>query len=144
MERTLATVIGVALLSCASAASADFPASFPVAKYVFAGISLDRTEKVFIDPDPYRSDDEVSGALTRLFSSEQTHSSGRHYWARRTGFRGDCAANTFYLSEVSGYQDQNGVDQFADDVPNPMPPMEERAVTPKSLGDIVLSAACKR
>ena len=138
------SLVGVAFLSLATAASAEFPTTYPTGKYTSAGYSMDKTQKVFIDPDPHRYDDEVSGAATILFSTEQTHSSGRHYWARRTGFGGHCAANTIYFSNVSGYQDQNGVDQFADDAPNPMVIIPEETATPKSLGDIVLSAACKR
>jgi hypothetical protein len=108
------------------------------------GISQDGTEKVFIDRDPYRHEDEVGGAVTRLFSVERVDGSGRHYWARRVGFGGHCAANTIYFTRVGSYEDQNGVGQFTDDVANPEALLSEEPVKPKSLGDIVLSAACKR
>jgi hypothetical protein len=136
------TLVGVALLSCATSALAEFPSSFPVGDYIYAGISEDGTKKVFIDQDPYRSSDEVSGAATILFSAEQTHSSGRHYWARRAGFSGDCSAKTIRFIFL-GYEDRNGVIQFTDDLPDPMVIIPEKTAKSKSLGDIVLVAACQ-
>src|ERR1051325_2248811 len=110
MKRT--SLFSVALLCSATTALAEFPTTFPAGNYIEAGISEDGTEKVFIDRDPYRHEDEVSGAVTRLFSAEHTDRSGRHYWARRVGFGGHCAANTIYFTTVGSYEDRNGVGQW--------------------------------
>ena len=138
------SLVGATLFFWATAASAEFPTTFPASKYLTAGRSEDGTEMVYIDPDPFRSGDEVSGAVTRLFSVEHVDRLGRHYWARRVGFGGHCSANTIYFTTVGSYEDQNGVGQFTDDVPSSMPIIPEETAKPKSLGDIVLSAACKR
>ena len=144
MNSAVRLIVAAPLLLVATAASAEFPSSFPAGDYIYGGISEDGTIKVFIDRDPYRNDDSVGGAFTLLFSSEQTLPSGRHYWAKRTGFSGHCEANTIYMGDVSGYEDGNGIIQFSNDPPNPAPPFEEKSAAPDSLGAIVLAAACRR